>query len=329
MASTTFLPDPAAEIAALPPGATWQAAEEATYQTNGVELTKPVTLQFNGATFFNPASGSVVGAGLDPLIRIKDTSDVILDGPTLDGALTGGTGRETRWMVGEAGIEVLSSVHVQVLNAVVNNVWGDGMTLGFQPRKPPNSDINVDGLTINGTGGIRQGITISYVDGAVFDNVTIGSGSGVDFESDLQNVGAANVVFTNYAGSGGVRMISALNGPVTFNNPRYTGNLTLINAAANSSQQVTFLGGHLYIKRNYFGTPPAGIWVKRDEVNFPGPGAATLTLKNVAVDRVPGNAAVNTGAWAVTGGGHLILDQCCIDPPLGSNDAASTVTIIP
>jgi hypothetical protein len=312
------LPDPAAEIAALSPGAVWQAVDQGEYTTFGITLSKPIVIQGNGATFNNPLLEPPSSGPVKPIIGIRDTVDVTVENVILNGANPQGTGRAAN-MVGQAGVDIKSSEHVTLVGIAVNNVWGDGLTLAFQPRKPINADITVDGYAINGTGAIRQGVTVAFVDGATLNDVTIQNSAGWDFESDV-GVGSGNVTVNNYSGSAGIRMISTLTGPVTFNDADFQGNITLINQAAASGQPVTFSGGMVQLKRRYQGTPPAGLWVR-------GPG--NLTLENMTVGRQPGVGQPSGPAWSVTEGGHLTLSHCPVTPPYGSNDALSTVTITP
>jgi hypothetical protein len=283
------------------------------YTTTGIVVPSGSTVE--NATFDDPVTSSASSAA--PILRIKDASNVTVTGVTLNGQNTSG-GRNID-LVGQAGVEVVSSENVNLSDIAVNHVFGDGLTLAFQPRHPPSSSVTVDGYAVNGTGAARQGVTLAYVNGATLSNVSIQNSSGIDFESDLSGVGSGNVTFDAYTGSAGVRLIEALSGPVVFNGATFSGNVTLTNQAANG-QAVDFAGGTILLKRSYNGIPPAGLWVQ-------GPG--NLTLTGVTVGRQPGSNAATGAAWNVTGGGHLSLIHSPVTPPLGSNDATSVVTIVP
>jgi hypothetical protein len=240
---------------------------------------------------------------------VKDTAGVTIENVTLNGQNIGATGRAGD-MVGEAGVQVLSSTNVNLDHIAVNHVFGDGLTLGFQPRQPPSSNVAVNGYAINGTGAIRPGVTVAYVNGATLDNVSIQNSSGFDFESDLAGVGSGNVTVNGFSGSGnaGVRLIEALSGPVVFNHFGFAGDVSVINAAAASSEPITFNQGTILLRRSYNGVPPAGLWVS-------GPGRLTFLGANIG--RQAGTQPATGSAWLVSGGGTLTLTHCSVAPPLG------------
>ena len=149
-------------------------------------------------------------------------------------------------------------------------------------------------------------------------NVVSSADTGWDFESDIPGVGSANVTVTNFSGKG-VRMIEALHGPITFNNPNVSGSITLTNEAAASAQPVTFNNGNILIKSVYSGTPPAGVWVK-------GPG--NLTFNNVTIGRqaLPDpNKKVTGLAWSATDGAKITFNKSPVADPMGVSDSTSKV----
>ena len=149
--------DPAAAIAALPPGGVFNGS--GCYVTDGILVTKPVTI--NGGTYDDPVNENTGRSTVLPIIRVKDTSDVIIENVGLNGAnLDGGF---HRGLVGQAGLDILSSSHVIIANVSTNNTFGDGMTLfaNFGRDSAPVTDLFVNGLTVTKAG--RQGITMGYV----------------------------------------------------------------------------------------------------------------------------------------------------------------------
>jgi hypothetical protein len=307
-------PSPSTAIAA---GGVWNGAGKCYNVRDGVTVSTPVTVE--NATFFDSQSTPPRRGAVLPIMRIKDTSNVTVENVTLNGQNIVRSGGESD-MAGESGIQVLGSSNVTLDNISVNHVYGDGLTLGFQPRAPENTNINVTGYHIDGTGVSRQGVTVAYVNGATFNGVTIADSAGWDFESDVA-VGSGNVTVNNYQGTAGVRLVGALSGPVTFNHSYIQGDISLRNAAALSNQPVTFNGGIVAIRRTFQGTPPAGVWVR-------GPGG-NLTLNGMKVARQRGTSPATGPAWSVTGGGHLTLANCAVLGPPGTNDASSTVTVTP
>jgi hypothetical protein len=207
---------------------------------------------------------------------------------------------------------------VWLSNVQTTNTFGDGLIFGFQPMYQPSADILVTGYTVTKAG--RQGITLAYVTRATFNDVNIVStaDSGWDFESDGLGIGSGNITINRATGRG-VHMIEALSGPVTYNNSAISGDVALISEAATSGQPVTFNGGTILQHNEFFGTPPAGIWVK---------GRGNLIFLGVTLGRLPHTFRSTGPAWLVVGGGHLILFKSPALDPQGTHDASSTVTII-
>ncbi len=282
------------------------------YDTSGIVITEPVTI--NGGTYNDPAT---IGMNdVKPIIRIKDTTDVSVENVVLNGLNTKGGYHPD--LVGEEGINVLSSTNVSLSNVRTNNTFGDGLIFGFQPRHAPSADILVSGYTVTKAG--RQGITLAYVTGAVFNAVDIVStaDTGWDFESDGHGIGSGNIT-VNGASGRGVHMIEALSGPVTYNDSAISGDIAVVSEAATSGQPVTFNGGSILQHNRFSGIPPAGIWVK-------GPG--NLIFVGVTIGRMPHTWRSTGPAWCVIDGGHLLLLKSPALDPQGTHDAKSTVTIL-
>jgi hypothetical protein len=310
-ASTLCKPDPAPTIAALPPGSTFHGI--GCYITGGILVTQP-DITIDGGVYFNPITPPSEDA--KPLIRIKDVTGVTVKNVTLDGAnMAGGFHRH---LVGEEGVEIVSSSDVTLTNIATNNTFGDGLMFDYQPRHPASTNVTVNGLTITKSG--RQGITVGYVTNSTFTNVDIVSSAdtGWDYESDIANVGSGNIT-VNHASGKGVLMSGFLSGPITYNDPAISGYVVLINSAAASGQQVVFNGGTILLRNTFHGRPPAGMWVR-------GPG--NLSFMGVTIGRRPSERPLTDPAWSVTEGGHLTLFKSPVLGSQGTHDASSSVAIV-
>jgi hypothetical protein len=297
--------DPAAMIAGLPSGAVWHGS--GCYDTAGITLTKPVTL--DGGTYVD----TVTTVPIKPIIRIKDTARIQVENVTLSGENERGVAIHSD-LVNEEGVQLLSSSNVTLTNVAVQDTYGDGLTFGFQPGVGPSTNVTVDGYVITNAG--REGVTVAYLTDSVLNHVS--TTQAWDFESDVA-AGSGNVTVNEPTGKG-FRLIEALSGPITFNDPNVSGHVQDIKAAASSGQPVSVNGGTVLIPRTIRGTPPGGIWVD-------GPG--NLTFTGTTIGRQAGTAKVTGLAWIVDGGGHLTLTNSPVTPPLGIHDATSTVTINP
>lgn len=286
---------------------------------NGILITKSVTI--NGGTYDDPSNFNphFSPGGLKPIIRIKDTAEVTIENVVLNGVNPGGFHRD---LVGEAGIDVLSSDHVSITNVSINNTFGDGMTLfaNIPKDKSPTTNLTVDGVTITNAG--RQGLTIADVMGGTISNVDVVSSAsmGWDFESDIGNVGSGYLTINNPVSRGGMRFIESLHGPITVNNCTCSRHVTDWSGAAASGEPITFNGGSIPLARSDNGMPPGGIFVA-------GPGH--LVFNHVALGLEPGTSPPKGPSWYLTGGAHLELDESPVAGPPGYHDAASAVTIVP
>lgn len=292
-------PDPSAQIAA---GGVWNGNGQC-YTTTGILVTHPVTIE--NATFEDPTVTQPSGSATQPIIRVKATNNVTIQNVTVQGQGTGGFHAS---LVGEEGISVLSSDHVTLDHVNTVNTWGDGL---YFNGPVPDTNVSVSNVSVNGTG--RMGVTPANVQVGTFTDVTITNtaNNSWDFESDVATRGSGNVTINGGSAANGVRIIEALDGPVTMNGLNLTGHLSLLFSAAASGQPVAFNGGTLHVPARVVG------------ITIAGPG--NLTVNNSALDRLSGKNP--QPMWSVTGGGHLTLVNTTVRPPLGTNDASSTVTI--
>ena len=307
-------PDPAAAIEALPSGGVFHGS--GCYVTTGIKITKPVTI--DGGTYNDPVHTNT-GSGVMPIIRVKNTTDVTIENVVLNG--TNELGGYHRTMVGEAGLDILSSSFVKILNVATNDTFGDGMTLfsQFGVDKAPVTDLYVNGLTVTRAG--RQGITMGYVEDSTLDNVSVSftGEAGWDFESDLPNIGSGNVTINNAHDQVGIHIIEALQGPITFNNCQCQSHVHMLDDAAASGQLVTFNGGSYELDRDTdSGCNVAGIRIA-------GPGR--MEFNHVNITRKPGEWAPQGPSISVTDGGHLTLVDSPLPAPAGGHDAESRVKV--
>jgi hypothetical protein len=311
----TCQPDPAPAIEALPVGGVFHGS--GCYTTAGIVITKPVTI--DGGTYNDPVDTYTGRGSVLPIIRVKDTSYVTIENVVLNGANT--VGGFHRGLVGQAGLDILASSYVNILNVATNNTFGDGMTLfaNFSIDHQPVSNLFVNGLTVTNAG--RQGITVGYAKNSTLNNVNVVStaDTGWDFESDLNGVGSANVTINNAQDQKGIHIVEALQGPITFNNCQCERHVHMKHDAATSGQLVSFNGGSLELNRNTAtGDNVAGIVID-------GPGR--IAFNGVKITRMPGSDAPKGPAISVTNGGNLTLVGSPLPAPTGGHDRKSTVTI--
>jgi hypothetical protein len=303
-------------LASLPAGSTFYGSG-CYLVPDGITITRPITI--DGGTYEDLATGATEGPGqrsrVQPIIHIVDTQDVTIENVNLVGAHTDTSFH--RNLVGQAGIDMLSSSQVAISNVAISDTYGDGLTFGFQPRYPPNTNIQVNGLTISNAG--RQGVTMAYVTESTLNHVTVASATeeSWDFESDIPNIGSGNITLNDPVWTQGFRVVESLSGPITVNNANGSKHITLMNDAAASGQSVTFNGGTVVLRTNDHGTPPAGIYVTGGSMTFNGTTIDAMATKQQARGR----------AWVVIDGGRLAFNHSTIAAPVGTNDARSTVTV--
>jgi hypothetical protein len=221
--------DPAAAIKATPDGGTWTGA--GCYVTTGIVVSHPVTI--NGGTFDDTAPG-VVGQSLKPIIKVLDTSGVTIENVTLNGSAPANVGLHGKW-VGQAGIDVRSSSDVTLTNDATNNTYGDGLTLFYQSRQGPDSNIVVDGYTVTNAG--RVGITPADVTSGSFDNIDVVSAatSGIDLEADVKGLGDGTLTFDHVVTAEGIHIVEPITS-ATFTDTTMSGDFLLTHPGAVSYQ---------------------------------------------------------------------------------------------
>lgn len=308
-----------AYVASLPHSTTITSPSSACFLVNeGVLISNGVSL--NGGTFKDASTAKPTGncgyCGFHPIIKIKDTSNVTLENIHVVGANTSGMYHSS--LVGEAGIDVLSSDHVTITHVTTADTFGDGITLwaNLPKVKTPTTNTTVSYVTVTAAG--RQGISPADVSHATFDHVTIdhtGEGNAWDFESDIKGIGTGNMSVTHSSWVGGTNIIDFLTGPVTFTDDTGQGHISL--GSLNSQQPVTFTRGSYLLPANDPGTPPAGI--TQD--------GGVLTFTDVKFGRVKVNKPTTGPAWYVSGNGTLNLVRSPIPGPQGSVTQGSTVNI--
>jgi hypothetical protein len=312
VAKKTCKPDPAATIEALPAGAIFHGS--GCYVTDGILIDQPVTI--DGGTYEDPVNVAPASGPVRPIIRIRDTTDVTVENVKLIGSNVRGGFHPS--LVNQAGLDILSSSDVDVSKVSIRNTFGDGMTLfaNFAKDSQPVTDLTVDGMTIENAG--REGVTMGYAVDSTLSHVVVDSATqdAWDFESDLTGVGSGDITIDNAVAAKAVRIVEPLQGPVTFNDSHLERHVSVQMV---SGQPVTFNGGSVLLTATDQLAPPGGITVN---------GPANVTFDGVTIGRLTSTRPPSYPAWSVTGGGHLTLIDSPVTPPLGTNDASSTVTII-
>ena len=300
--------DPAAQIAAMHPGQTFTGS--GCYITSGISVPSGVTI--NGGTYYDNTNT----APLLPVFRVKFSNNVTLENLSINGADADGSYHST--LVGQAGIDVLSSDHTTVSNVTTSNTFGDGITVFGEPGHGPSTNFVADHVTITDAG--RQGISPASVKTASFTNITIGKtgeGNGWDFESDLKNIGAANVSISNSTWQGSTNIIEALTGPVVFTNDVGHGFVWLGGLGNTSAGTVTWQDSTLYMLAT-----PTGRY--KSAITQIG---GTMSFTNCSLLRKAGVRTPTAPLWNVTSGGNLTVNGGTLSPPPGIHDSTSTVTV--
>jgi hypothetical protein len=326
--ATACQPDPSAAIAAVPAGGVWQGSGCYDIPTN-ILLTKAITiepnpgskLQFND-TATGPTKLTGQELGVKPIVQITGATGVTLKNLTLSGTNPGGAIRHKN-LVGEAGIDVVGSTNVTIDKVSVQHVGGDGLTLAFEPNHAENTNVTVNGLKVTDVN--RECVTVAYAQDSTLGSVDCNGGvGGIDFESDLPNIGSSNVHVVNFMGTKSIRIVENLQGPIFIDQPDYSGTLNDFNEAGMSGQPVTVTGGSIALPRRVSGAIKGGMLVE---------GPSTLTLTGVALGLQPGQGGkprtATAPTWYLTGGAHLVLDHSTYLGPKGYNDSTSTVSITP
>jgi hypothetical protein len=304
-------PDPSPQIAALPVGGTFNGSG-CYLIPNGIQLTKPVTI--DGGAYYDLSAGPYPPA-LKPVVQIKDTHDVTIENVALIGGNPDG-GSHAR-LANQHGVEVLSSDRITLSNVSTSDTFGDGLKVFKLPQHPPVTNLVVTNLTVTRAG--RHGIVLASVEGATLTGINLVSSAVAswDFESGVKGVGASNVTVSDCTFTRGLYLIEYFGGPVSFTNCSGGGHVEV--GSVNSQAPLTYTGGSFVIAANTPGYPPAAIFMK----------GGNLTFRDVAFTRKPSKKPPTGPAWRATVGANLTFVRSPVPPPLGTNDATSTVTIVP
>jgi hypothetical protein len=333
-------------------GLTWDGSGGCFTTTSGIELTAAAnanTVIKNAAIYYpkveadtNPATGAI--GGFHPAIRIAGV--LRSDDPVFDGAnnvklsnisIVGAdqSGKYFSHRVGASAIQILSSRDDNLDNVTTYETWGDSLTIFRNHNNvPATTNLNIcnDGTTPCAYVALnagRQGISPAYLAGPdVFTNTTIhqtGEGNAWDFESDASALGImSGTVTINNTTVQGLILHTEYIGPtasVVVNNSR---NNTFKPSGAQLVFRGGFGGGSIVYNGGSYSYPdslPEGIRVAN---------TVHVTLNGVGLTAVPVYAHPDAPpAWNVTNGSSLTLKSTPFPPPAGTNDATSTVTIIP
>jgi hypothetical protein len=300
----------------LPAGSIFQSSTTACYEVpSGIVLRKAITII--GGTFYDPTTVKPTGPGYDsmkPIILLKDASHVTLSGLAVLGA--NATGVYHSSMVGEAGVKLESTSDVTITGVTAKDTWGDGLELVADLSShngKPVTGLTVDGFTTTNAG--RQGVTLAEVSGASLDHVNVinPADAGFDFESDLPNVGSANVSISNCTDTHGFNLIEFFSGPITITNCTSFHHVSL--GSLHSNAPISFVGGHLSCKRI---DPQPCIHQNGGSLRFTG----------VTIDRLPGVDKIRQPLWSVDNGGKLVFVESQILWGFGTVANGASVQIV-
>ncbi|MBV8464269.1 MAG: hypothetical protein JO368_13310 [Acidimicrobiales bacterium] len=320
---------PAADIAALPAGATWVG--QGCYNLTGSEIliTKPVTI--DGGTFYDNSADR----DIQPLIRIKWTDHVTVENVTLVGSNNPFCNPFPGCMyhsdlVNGAGIDVLNSSDLVFQNIVTMDTWGDGMTLFGLPRHGQDTNILINGLTVVTAG--RCGFAPTTVANLVVQHLHVESSAtpAIDFESDLPTTGITGPVsIANSTWVGGLfyqEFGTPLYGPdvVTFTNDLAIGTLHVGGVGV---QLVQFIGGGFQVPSQVHGVYVAAIEDGVSSQTNPGHGLP-LVFNGVTFTRTP-DGPVTAPGWAADNGSRVVFNESLVPPPVGTADPSSRVWVNP
>jgi hypothetical protein len=273
-----------AYLQSLPPGSVFSSPSGACYQVdNGIVLYHSVTI--DGGTFKDMTdTGTGRHQNYRPIIALREADNVTLENLTVEGANTTRGFKAPR--VGQAGVKIFSSAHVNITNVTATDTYGDGLEMVADfgrnwsmggPLGTPDSDITVNGFSSLLSG--RVGLTPAEVVDSTFSNIYLYESAtrSIDFESDIKNQGSGGDTFNNVVASHGINMVEALKGPITFNHVAMTGRFFLTEA---QSQDVTYENGSFMCDRH---APGSCVNVKVGALNVTGttlsyiPGSAHIT----------------------------------------------------
>lgn len=242
----TYLPDPAATIAALPAGGTFNGTGHC-YLTSGIDAGPHNII---GGTYKDDANTVPVHVhgtaevGLHPIIEVKQTNGpTTIANVTLIGANTKG-GYHGAGFVGQEGISVRSASNVTITNILSDDTFGDCLTVFISATKPqtiPNA-VNVNGFTCDNPG--RDAFSPAAMTNSIWTNI-VAEGkvpdSAFDFEADLHGFsGDTGNQFVNVTAKGGIQIIEQM-GTTAFVNTVTGGKFNLDSIGAQISYQGSFV----------------------------------------------------------------------------------------
>ncbi len=235
------------------------------------------------------------------------------------------------------GLKTGAAINPTLTNVSTYNTWGDGFefwtTNGFVGGVgEPTTGIVATGLNVSTWG--RDAFTC-WCESSTFTNITAdstgtatnGSPDGFSFETDIEPwtsgyITVTNYVFENHSLIGGgqtaINAISGVTGPITFTQGNVVGKMnTTPNSGALNSATVTV--------SNTTWAVPNACTGQSACLEVGGSGTA-VTYAN---DTFSGQGTPTYPLWSATGGANLLFQNCTLVAPFGSNDNASTVSILP
>lgn len=323
-APLTCLPDPAAQIDAMPAGSTFDGTGHC-YVTHGILIDHRVNIE--GGTYRDPDNSvppqTTHGAvPLAPIIKVVHTGGLTIENVHLIGSDT--DGHYDSALVNNAGIVVLDSHYIHLNNIVTRDTFGDGLELWTQgPTFGGSGDdhITVQGFDAYNSG--RVGFTIAWAQNVTMDDV---HGKSFSFETDTgPEVAPGNVTITNCSMQTLLNIPNAIDGPITFDHCTGSAQITVSDGQANpahgipaspvGSDPITISNSQIATPANSYGYPPSGIFDR----------GANLFLLGDSFTRIPNPQTTGPAYWAIGGAALTTTGSTFVDPP-GQHDGRSTVT---
>lgn len=274
--------DPAKQIEALPPGGTFTGV--GTYCTNGILLTKPVTVIGGNYIDSNVKPPHKVkgksGAGLAPIFEVKDTpGPVTIEGTSVTGSDTAVPGTYKAPLVGQAGYDIRSADNVTLTDNQSLDTWGDGLTVFIDAGGSVPTGISVTDLLVTNPG--RDGVSPAAVTDSTFTGITVAGvvhDSAFDFEADIPGfAGDSGDTFANIVAKGGINIIEKV-GVLSWSN---TTTPKFYMSAAGA--QVSYQGSFVCNRR----APSPCVWVKNGTLTLVEPTAQSYLPGSSKISEIP------------------------------------------
>lgn len=303
--------DPGAQIEGLASGTIF-GGTGCNFTVTGVLIPSGVTL--DGGRYTSTTTTA-------PILEAKGVTGVTLEDLAVVGSDPSHVGNAST--APQEGISLRTASNVTISHVTTANTAGDGLTIFKEAGGGPSSNVTVSYLAVNGAG--RYGISPAAVDTGSFDHVSIANANvgAFDWESDVPGLGSSNVTISDSTWTGIDNSIEPLDGTIAYVGDTATGRMVVNDTKGTGT--VTWTGGSVTLPRNAAsGKWTGGIIQTGGNLSFIDASIARPPVKGTHGGNVP-----NGPAYAVTSGGHLVLDHTTVAGPPGIHDSTSTVTVAP